>query len=86
MTAEKRKLCRVYVVDPRGEGAVLLEKLVIVPESGDDSRAILKALVGSSITSLDKVDTYVEEIATFIRGGKETQKVVIVKDDNSDDS
>ena len=79
----------MYVVDPRGEGAVLLEKLVIVPERDDGSRAILKAegvvlLVGSSITSLDKVDTYVEEIATFIRGGEETQKVVIVKDDDED--
>lgn len=81
---EKRKLCRVYVVNPKGEGDVVLEKLVIVPENADDSKAILKSLAGKEIKDLDKFDIYVEDISTFIRGKKDIQKVKVITADDED--
>jgi hypothetical protein len=84
--SEKRKLCRVYVVDPKGEGKVIKEELAIVPESADDSKAILKSLAGMEIKNLDSFDIYVEDIATFIRGKKEVQRILITKNAGDEDS
>jgi hypothetical protein len=79
---EKRTLFRVYVVDPRGAGKLIGEKSVIAES---ESQATLKAGVAQIASDqgleLEQVDIYVENVATFIRPRKETQKVKIAKDE-----
>jgi hypothetical protein len=76
-----RSLYKVYVVDPRGGGKVLMDGKSVIAENAE--RAILKAGVAASIgdLELEQVDVYAEQVATFIRPRKETQKVKIAEKD-----
>lgn len=82
MTGQQRSLYRVYVVDPRGSGKVLLEGKPVIAE--DEAKATLKAGVAQAADGagleLEQVDVYAEHIGTFIRPRKETQKVQVVKE------
>ena len=79
----ERTLFKVYVVDPRKNGKILLDgKLVIAV---NENQAMLKAGVADVAEKagrdLDQVDVYVQTIGTFIRPRKETQRVKMVKDE-----
>jgi len=80
-----RSLFKVYVVDPRKAGKLLDEKTVIAET---EEQALLKAGVASVASDagleLEQVDTYVEQVAQFIRPRKETQKVKVVAPDEDD--
>ena len=81
---DKRTLFKVYVVDPRKNGKILLEgKLVIAV---NENQAMLKADVAKIAESvgleLEQVDVYVQTIGTFIRPRKETQKVKVTQDED----
>lgn len=80
---EKRTLFKVYVIDPRKNGEVLMDgKLVIAI---NENQAMLKVGVADVADKegldLEQVDIYVQTIGTFIRPRKETQKVKITKED-----
>ena len=82
MANATRSLYKVYVVDPRGTGKLLLDgKAVIATSEGE---AQMKAGVGTVLNDnsleFEQADIYCELIATFIRPRKETQKVVIAKE------
>jgi hypothetical protein len=78
-----RGLYKVYVVDPRGTGKVLLDGKTVIATS--ETEAQMKAGVGTVISDagleFEQVDVYSELISTFIRPRKETQKVVIAQKD-----
>ena len=80
---EERSLWRIYVVDPRKGGNVLMNGNVVVAKN--ENEALLKAGVAQVATDigreLDQVDVYAEKIGTFIRPRKETQRVKITKED-----
>jgi hypothetical protein len=81
---DKRTLFRVYVVDPRKNGKILLDgKLVIAV---NENQAMLKAGVADIADKegleLEQVDVYVQTIGTFIRPRKETQRVKMVKEED----
>lgn len=83
VTMDKRTLFKVYVVDPKKNGKVLLDgKLVIAV---NENQAMLKAGVADIAEGvgldLEQVDVYVQTIGTFIRPRKETQRVKITKDE-----
>lgn len=83
---ENRGLYKVYVVDPRGSGIVLMDgKTVIATNEGE---AILKAGVAQVANEkgleLEQVDHYAEHISNFIRPRKETQRVKVVKEEEED--
>lgn len=83
---EKRTLFRVYVIDPRKSGRVLMNGELIIAEN--ENQAMLKAGVSKVASDagreLEQVDVYVEEIATFIRPRKEIQRVKITKDEEDE--
>lgn len=86
MAGSNRSLYKVYVVDPRKAGKVLMDgKTVIAISEGE---AQMKAGVGEVIAKegldFEQVDVYCEKVAEFIRPRKDTQKVVIAKDEESD--
>jgi hypothetical protein len=87
MPNQNRSLWRVYVVDPRGSGKVLMDgaKPVVAVTEGE---AQLKAGVGQVAAEagldIEQVDIYCEKIAEFVRPRRETQKVVLAKDDDKD--
>lgn len=78
----KRSLFKVYVVDPRRKGKLLLEQSVIAE---NENQAMMKSdlvkVAGEAGLDLDQVDVYAELIDTFIRARKETQRVKIAKDE-----
>ena len=81
---EQRTLFKVYVVDPRKNGKILLDgKLVIAV---NENQAMLKAGVADIADKvgleLEQVDVYVQTIGTFIRPRKETQRVKITKEED----
>ena len=81
---DKRTLFKVYVVDPRKNGKILLDgKLVIAV---NENQAMLKADVAKIAEGagleLEQVDVYVQTIGTFIRPRKETQKVKVTQDED----
>ena len=83
---ERRTLFKVYVVDPRKTGTILMDgKLVIAV---NENQAMLKAGVAEVAQKhnreLEQVDVYVQEIGTFIRPRKETQRVKVAKDEEED--
>jgi len=83
---EKRTLFRVYVVNPKKNGSILMDgKLVIAL---NENQAMLKAGVAQVADreglDLEQVDVYVDCIGTFIRPRKETQRVRIAKTDEDD--
>ena len=83
---EQRTLFRVYVVDPRKGGKILMNGEPII--AANENQAMLKVGVGKVAgevgLDLEQVDVYVEEVATFIRPRKETGRVKIVKDDDEE--
>ncbi len=83
---EQRTLYRVYVVDPRKGGQILLNGEPVIAKN--ENQAMLKVgiltiaeKVGREIEDLD---VYVEEVGTFIRPKKDTQRVKVVKTDEED--
>lgn len=85
MSGLSRSVFKVYVVDPKGSGKVLLDgKSVIAVSEGE---AQLKAGVGQVASDagldVDQVDIYCEKVAEFVRPRRETQKVVIAKDNDA---
>jgi len=80
---EKRTLYKVFVVDPRKQGKILVEKAVIAI---NENQAMLKAGVAEAADGaeleLEQVDVYVQLIGTFIRPRKETQRVKISKEED----
>lgn len=80
---EERSLWRIYVVDPRKGGAILMNGNVVVAKN--ENEALLKAGVAQVVSDigreLDQVDVYAEKIGTFIRPRKEAQRVKISKED-----
>lgn len=77
-----RSLFKVYVVDPRKTGK-LLDETTVIAET--EEQAILKAGVAQVAEKagleLEQVDTLVDNMGTFIRPRKETQRVKMVKDE-----
>ncbi len=72
-----RSLFKVYVVDPKGDGKVVIEDTQIAETQ---EKALLKSIAASGKqVDVDKVDTLVVTLGTFIRPRKETQKVEMVK-------
>ncbi|MEA3431770.1 MAG: hypothetical protein U9R01_03695 [candidate division WOR-3 bacterium] len=79
---EQRTLFKVYVVDPKKNGKILLDgKLVIAV---NENQAMLKAgvadIADKAGLDLEQVDVYVQTVGTFIRPRKETQRVKITKE------
>ncbi len=86
MANPNRSLWKVYAVDPRKSGKVLMDgKSVVAITEGE---AQMKSGVGEIIAKegldFEQVDIYCEKIAEFIRPHKDTQKVVIAKDEEID--
>lgn len=84
VTLNERTLFKVYVVDPKKNGKILLDgKLVIAV---NENQAMLKVGVGDIAANngleLEQVDVYVQTIGTFIRPRKETQRVKITKEED----
>ena len=83
---EKRTLFRVYVVDPRKGGKVLLNGEAVI--ALNENQAMLKVgiakIAADADREIEQLDVYVEEVGTFIRPRKETQKVKITKDEEED--
>ena len=83
---ETRTLYRVYVVDPRKGGKILLNGEAVI--ALNENQAMLKvgiAKIASDIgREIEQLDVYVEEVGTFIRPRKETQRVKITKEDEED--
>jgi hypothetical protein len=82
--AQPRSLWRVYVVDPRGSGKVIAEGLkpvVAVTEGEAQLKAGVGQIAAEAGLDIEQVDIYCEKIAEFIRPRRETQKVVLAKDD-----
>ena len=81
---KERTLFRVYVVDPRKGGSILMDGNVVVAE--DENQALLKSGVSGVVDKagleLEQVDVYTEKIGTFIRPRKETQRVKITKEED----
>lgn len=82
--ADLRTLFRVYVVDPRKNGKVLMDGKPIIAEN--ENQAMLKAgvaqVAAEQNVDIEELDVYVDEVGTFIRPRKSTQKVRIVKEDD----
>lgn len=81
---DKRTLFKVYIVDPKKNGKILLDgKLVIAV---NENQAMLKVGVADVAEKagldLEQVDVYVQTIGTFIRPRKETQRVKITKEED----
>ena len=83
---EKRTLFRVYAVDPRKGGKVLMDGKPVIAQN--ENQAMLKAGVAQVADDagleIEQMDVYVEEVGTFIRPRKETQRVKIAKTDEDD--
>jgi len=82
---EQRTLYKVFVVDPRKAGKILLEKAVIAE---NENQAMLKAGVLQACSGagleLEQADVYCQLVGTFIRPRKDTQRVKVVKTDEDD--
>jgi len=83
----RRSLYRVYVIDPRKTGKILLEGKMVIAEN--ENQALLKAGVSQIAEQagleLEQVDVFAEPVATFIRPRKETQRVKIAKEEEEED-
>lgn len=82
MAGQNRSLYKVYVVDPRGAGKVLLkgEKVIATTEAEAQLKAGVGKVIADAGLDFEQVDIYCEQIAAFIRPRKEIQKVVLSKD------
>lgn len=80
---ELRSLYRVWVVDPRNTGKVLLAGLPVIADS--EGQAMMKAGVAKIAEDagleLEQVDAYAEHVGKFIRAKKGVQEVKIVAED-----
>ena len=80
---EQRTLFKVYVVDPRKNGKILLDGRLVI--AVNENQAMLKAgvadIADAAGLDLEQVDVYVDVIGTFIRPRKETQRVKMVKEE-----
>ena len=80
---EKRTLFKVYVVNPKKNGDVLLDGKSVI--ALNENQAMLKASVAEIAEKagldLEQVDVYVQPIGTFIRPRKDTQRVKVVKEE-----
>ena len=80
---EQRSLYRVWVVDPRGTGKVLMAGACIIAES--EGQAMMKAGVAKVAEDagleLEQVDAYAEHVGKFIRAKKGVQEVKIISED-----
>jgi len=78
----KRSLYRVWVIDPRGAGKVLMEGKPVIADN--ENQALMKAGAAQAAAEngldIEQVDTYAEHVSRFIRMRRETQKVRIAKD------
>ena len=87
MTNPNRSLWRIYAVDPRGAGKVIMNGTEVVVAS-TESEALLKSGVGAEAAKagldISQIDVYAERIAEFIRPRKDTQKVVMAKEGDLD--
>ena len=81
---EQRTLYKVYVVDPRKGGEILLDGKSVIAK--DQQQAMLKAGVLDIALKvgldIEDVDVYVKEVGTFIRPKKSTQRVKVVKEED----
>ena len=81
---EKRTLFKVYIVDPRKGGKILMDGKCVVAEN--ENQAMLKAnvlqIASDAGMELEQLDIYVDEIGTFIRPRKDTQRVKVVKSED----
>jgi len=86
MPNPNRSLWKVYVVNPKGSGTVLLDGISVVAATEAEARE--KVGVGKVIASAgldyDQADVYAEKVAEFVRPRKETQRVVLAKDQDSE--
>ena len=86
MPNPNRGLYKVFVIDPRGTGKVLLDGKTVIATS--ETEAQMKAGVGQVLSDagleFEQADVYAELIAAFVRPRKETQKVVIAKESEAD--
>ena len=80
---EQRTLYRVYVIDPRKGGQILLNGEPVIAKN--ENQAMLKVGIAEIADrihrDIEQLDVYVEEVGTFIRPRKETQRVKISKED-----
>ena len=80
---EQRTLFRVYIVDPRKGGKVLMDGKPVIAKN--ENQAMLKAgiaeIADKAGREVEQLDVYVEEVGTFIRPRKETQRVKITKEE-----
>jgi len=80
---EQRTLYRVYIVDPRKGGKVLMDGKPVIAKN--ENQAMLKAGIAEIAygvgREVEQLDVYVEEVGTFIRPRKETQRVKISKEE-----
>ncbi len=80
---EKRTLFKVYVVNPKKNGELLLDGKSVI--AINENQAMLKAGVAEIAEKvgldLDQVDVYVQAIGTFIRPRKDIQRVKITKEE-----
>ncbi len=80
---EQRTLYRVYVIDPRKGGKILMDGEPVIAKN--ENQAMLKvgiAQIADKINrDIEQLDVYVEEVGTFIRPRKETQRVKITKEE-----
>lgn len=84
--ADLRTLFRVYVVNPKKNGKVLMDGKTLIAEN--ENQAMLKAGVAQVAASegvdIEDLDVYVEKVGTFIRPRKKAEKVRIVKESEED--
>ena len=83
---EKRTLYKVYVVDPRKGGQILMDGKPVI--ALNENQAMLKAGVADvaekASLEIEQCDVYVQCIGTFIRPRKDTQRVKVVKTDEEE--
>lgn len=79
-----RTLFRVYVVNPKKNGKILINGNAVIAEN--ENQAMLKVGVAEVATKegvdIEDLDVYIEKVGTFIRPRKKTQKVQIVKEED----
>ena len=81
--AEQRSLFRVYVVNPKGGGKVLLDGKCVIADNSNQAtlKAGVAAIAEQEGLDLEQIDVYAEHVAQFVRPRRETQKVRIAKED-----
>ena len=84
--ADLRTLFRVYVVNPKKNGKILVNGEAVI--AVNENQAMLKAgvaqVAAKENVDIEDLDVYVEEVGTFIRPRKKAEKVRIVKADEED--